>query len=139
MHMHTVGSFYLIFTHPYYSMLMYIYVYISVYTYSLRVWSFTQLTTMIVAQAQQESDQNTRINFVHSSSPLHDLLATPTSTTVHTTLNKSRSFQVYSTCSTRKTILVKQKTKNVLLIRNIHVMCYSSTYSWKIFSSCVTY
>ena len=64
--------------------------YISVYR--LRVWSFTQLTRMIVAQ--QGNNQSTQINFVHSSSPLHDLLATPTSTTVNTTLNKSRSFQV---------------------------------------------
>ena len=65
----------------------------------VRVWSFTQLTRMIVAQSQHGNDQSTQVNFVHSSSPLHDLLATPTSTAVNTTLNKSRSFQVWNTCT----------------------------------------
>ena len=63
------------------------------------VWSFTQLTRMIVVQSQHGNDQSTQVNFVHSSSPLHDLLATPTSTAVNTTLNKSRSFQVWNMCT----------------------------------------
>ena len=66
----------------------------------LRVWSFSQLTRMIIAQSQHGDDQNTQINFVHSSSPLHDLLTTPTSTTVNTTPNKSRSFQARMQFST---------------------------------------
>ena len=57
----------------------------------LCVWSFSQLTRMIIAQSQHSDGQST---FIQSSSPLHDLLATPISTTVSATPNKSRSFQV---------------------------------------------
>ena len=60
----------------------------------LRVWSFSQLTRMIIAQSQHSDGQSTQINFIQSSSPLHDLLTTPTSTTVNAISNKSRSFQV---------------------------------------------
>lgn len=96
--------------------------YINLYICGLprvRVWSFTQLTRMIVAQSQHGNDQSTQVNFVHSSSPLHDLLATPTSTAVNTTLNKSRSFQVWNMCTCSGLGIGHLKMQCLLHIHNV--------------------
>lgn len=62
----------------------------------LQVWSFNQLTKMVVAQVQDKNSENAhQFPFsAQSSSPLHDLFATAVASSGQCSLSSNRSFQV---------------------------------------------
>lgn len=85
------------------------------------MWSFTQLTNIIISQVQGQSDHHFPIP-VHSSNSLHDILATAVSTNGQSVLSKHPSFQAgfcewdEETLSSLENIL---QLEDVLKLRNI--------------------